>query len=118
MTPGIHAQERPLFSPGKTATRMNVSPKPRKKNPPVSTPETLSREETTPSVNKTPAGMIAHQRSVPVKYTHQNPRLIPAKNTSPSKDSKESGRKDDRARPSNVNAGNAAHQFSRSLMSM
>ena len=67
MTPGMNAHER-VLPPGRTATRMKVSPSPRKKNPPPTSPlKTESKADTAPSVSNTPAGMIAHQRSVPVK---------------------------------------------------
>src|SRR5687768_14201921 len=115
MTPGMNAHER-VLPPGRTATRINVSPSPRKKNPPPISPlKSASNAETAPSVSNTPAGMIAHQRSVLVKYTHQNARLIPAKNTSPSIDESAGGRIDCAAKPSKVKAGKAAHQLLRSL---
>src|SRR4026208_742731 len=118
MTPGMNAHER-VLPPGRMATRMNVSPSPRKKNPPPTSPlKTASNAETAPSVSNTPAGMIAHQRSVSVKYTHQKARLMPAKKTSPSMDESAGGKIDCAAKPSRVKAGNAAHQLLRSLNSM
>src|SRR5215216_871032 len=104
--------------PGRIATNTNVSPSPRKKLPPVCSPLILSRAETTPKVSKTPAGMIAHQRSLLLKYTHQNATLIPAKKTSPSYASSDFGRKEEAASPSRVKPGNAAHQLAGSLNNM
>src|SRR5215207_2388405 len=115
MTPGMNAHER-VLPPGRTATRIKVSPSPRKKNPPPISPlKSASNAETAPSVSNTPPGMMAHQRSVLVKYTHQKARLMPAKKTSPSMDESAGGRIDCAARPSRVKAGKAAHQLLRSL---
>src|SRR5258706_14011737 len=104
MIPGMNAQEREL-PPGRMATRIKVSPSPRNKIPPFSKPVKLSNTEITPSVNITPPGMIAHQRFVSEKYTHQNARLIAPRNTDPLK-APENG---DAANPRSVNAGKIAH---------
>jgi hypothetical protein len=106
--PGINAHEREL-PPGRMATRINVSPSPRKRSPPLSTPVTSSSTEIVPRVSITPAGMIAHQRVLSVKYTQRKAAANPAKKMKPPKASNGGGRSEDTDHPKNTKPGNAAH---------
>ena len=62
-----------------------VSPSPKKNMPPVSKLdiESSSKMETKPVVNKTPAGMMAHQCSELLKYINKKLRPMPPKTTMP-----------------------------------